>query len=129
MTSEEFEQLVEEGFAAIPEHLREKVANVAMIIEEEPTAAQRRKMRLGSGHTLLGLYEGIPHTARAHYGVGMTLPDRITIFRKAIEWTAGGDPDRIREIVCDTIWHEIAHHFGMDEGRVRRSEAKRKRKR
>lgn len=126
MTNEEFEKLVDEGIAAIPERFLKKLNNVAIVVEEMPTVSQRRKMHLGHRHTLLGLYEGIPQTGRAHYGVGGALPDRITIFRRPIEAAGGGNPERIRGIVCETVWHEIAHHFGMDETRVRRRAAKRK---
>lgn len=111
---------------AIPLRFRQKVANVAILIEETPSAHVRKKQKLSRNQTLLGLYEGIPHTARTHYGVGMTLPDRITIFRRPIESAAGSDPEQIRALVRDTIWHEIAHHFGMDEKAVRRSEAHRR---
>ncbi|MBI1833554.1 MAG: metallopeptidase family protein [Candidatus Andersenbacteria bacterium] len=126
MTTEEFEKLVEEGFAKIPERLREKVKNVAIFVEDVPSLETRKKQNLSRYQTLFGLYEGIPNTRRAHYGVGMTLPDRITIFRQPIESAAEGDPEHIREIVRDTIWHEIAHHFGMDEPAVRASEKKRR---
>ena len=116
MTHREFEKLVAEGIEAIPERFLRKLNNVAVVIEDE------------RGKNLLGLYEGIPQTGREHYGVGPTLPDRITIFRRTIMAEAGGDPARAREIVRDTVWHEIAHHFGMDEGRVRQREAKRRKR-
>ncbi len=128
MKKEEFEQLVDEGITAIGEEFLKLANNVAIVIEDEPSADQRRKMRLGRGHTLLGLYEGIPQTSRQHYGVGTTLPDRITIFRKPIEAIAGDDPVRIREMVAETVWHEIAHHFGMDERRVRKIEGERRKR-
>ncbi len=131
MTPEEFEQLVDEGIAAIPERFLKKLSNVAIVVEEAPSREQVRqlaeKMRLHHGHTLLGLYEGIPQTRRQHYGVGGAVPDRITIFRRPIEWASGGDPGRVRDIVRDTVWHEIAHHFGMGEAQVRRHEAQRRR--
>lgn len=127
MTKEEFEQLVEEGYLEIPAALREKVHNVAIVIEHEPSPQLRRAQGLRPHETLLGLYHGRPHTAREYYGVGMTLPDTITIFQRPIEETAGGDPDRIRAVARDTIWHEIAHYFGLDEPQVRWHEARRRR--
>jgi predicted Zn-dependent protease with MMP-like domain len=108
-----------------PSGFLRRLNNVAVVIEEAPT---RRQLARGSAYSLLGLYEGIPHTRREHYGVGATMPDRITIFRRPIVAAAGGKPSRIREIVHDTVRHEIAHHFGMDEGRVRRNEAQRRRR-
>lgn len=126
MTPEVFEQLVEEGIEAIPEKFLKLVNNVAIVIEEEPTLAQRHKIRLGKGHTLLGLYEGVPQTGRSRNYSGV-LPDKITIFRKPI-LAFGHTPEGIRQLVADTVWHEIAHHFGMDEHTVRTAEGKRKRK-
>ena len=123
-----FEKLVEEGIREVPEKFLALLNNVAIIIEEEPSGELKRRLRLGKGYTLLGLYEGIPQTARERYGEGATMPDRITIFRRPILEAADGNQDKVREIVCDTVRHEIAHHFGMDERRVRRSEAGRRRK-
>jgi predicted Zn-dependent protease with MMP-like domain len=120
----EFEKMVEAGIGAIPERFLRKLNNVAMVIEDDPTPAQKEKLHLRKGWTLFGLYEGVPQTARgANYG--SVLPDKITIFRKPII-QATRDAKAIREIVKNTVWHEIAHHFGMDEDEVRRSEARRK---
>jgi predicted Zn-dependent protease with MMP-like domain len=102
----------------------QKLDNVAIVIEDEPTPAQKEKFHLRHGWTLFGLYEGVPQTVRgAHYGA--VLPDKITIFRKPII-EAARDAEHIQEIVKNTVWHEIAHHFGMNEAEVRQSEARRK---
>jgi len=69
------------------------------------------------------LYEGVPQTKRGYYG--QVLPDKITIFQKPIEKYASSE-SKIREMVKNTVWHEIAHHFGMDEKRVREAESRRK---
>ncbi|OHA08864.1 MAG: hypothetical protein A3B37_00755 [Candidatus Sungbacteria bacterium RIFCSPLOWO2_01_FULL_59_16] len=122
----EFDALVAEGLGAIPEKFLRRLQNVAIVVEEEPTPEQRRKLKLRRDHTLFGLYEGIPQTVRGgHYY--WALPDKITIFRKPILECAGGR-EAIREIVRDTVWHEIAHHFGMDEPMVRMAEHKRRRR-
>lgn len=122
-----FEQLVEDGFALLPAHIRDKVENVALLVEDEPSDDVLRENGLAPGETLLGLYHGIPRTERGSlYGVGETLPDTITIYQKPIEDAAGEDPERIRQEVCDTVWHEVAHHFGMDEPEVRRREDERR---
>ena len=138
MTLEEFEKLVVEEFPnAIPEKFRSKVENVAFLVEDEPSPALRREERLGPQMTLLGHYRGIPHTSRGdYYGVGGTLPDTITLFRIPIEDEASGLSARlnlaeemaIRQVIKDTIWHEVAHHFGMDEGEVRSREWERRTK-
>ena len=120
---EEFEKIVEEGIGAIPERFLRKLDNVAIVVEDEPQPDQRRKLGMRRGLTLFGLYEGVPQTSRGpHYG--SVLPDKITIFQKPIEEVAR-DADHIRDIVKNTVWHEIAHHFGMDEARVQRAETKR----
>ena len=130
MTQEEFEKLVAEEFpSAIPEKFRGKISNVAFLVEQEPSLEVRTGERLGPGETLLGLYRGIPHTARGEgYGVGGVLPDTITLYQLPIEENAielGGGEDAVRKVVRDTIWHEVAHHFGMDEHEVREREGER----
>src|ERR1035437_5596941 len=117
MSDEEFEQLVNAGIEAIPKKFLDLLDNVAVTIEQESTPAQGN---------LLGLYEGVPQSKR---GVNYTavLPDKITIFRGPILRIAQ-EPERIKQMVADTVWHEIAHHFGMDEAEVRNAERKRREK-
>jgi predicted Zn-dependent protease with MMP-like domain len=123
MEPEKFEKLVDEGIKAIPKKFLEKLDNVDVIIENEPTSEQLRKLRIRKGPFVLGLYEGVPQTKRWHYG--QVLPDKITIFKLPIERIARTEAE-IKEIVKNTVWHEIAHHFGMDEKRVREAEARRR---
>jgi len=118
-----FEQLVEEGIAAIPKRFLEKLDNVDIVLEDNPSQEQIRKMRLNKNALLLGLYQGVPQTKRWCYA--QVLPDKITIFKKPIEKIARSEHD-IREIVKNTVWHEIAHHFGLSEKEVRKAEAARK---
>jgi predicted Zn-dependent protease with MMP-like domain len=129
MPREEFEKLVAEEFpAAIPEEFRPKIHNVAFLIEKEPSKELRSEEGLTPNETLLGHYRGIPHTARGDfYGMGATMPDTITLFQKPIEETALTENVTVRQVIRDTIWHELAHHFGMDESAVRRREAERQR--
>lgn len=124
MTDEEFEQLVNAGIEAIPKKFLDLLDNVAVVIEDEPSGHHLAKAKITHG-TLLGLYEGVPQNKR---GVNYTavLPDKISIFRRPIEMISGGDPEIIKKIVKDTVWHEIAHHFGMDEHEVRSAEKKRR---
>ncbi|MEK7168221.1 MAG: metallopeptidase family protein, partial [Patescibacteria group bacterium] len=111
------------GIKAIPEKFLRKLDNVVIVIEAEPTPAQKKKLNIHPGWTLFGLYEGVPQLER---GTNYTavLPDKITIFQKPIEDEAVDEKD-IKEIVKNTVWHEIAHHFGMDESRVSQVETKR----
>lgn len=122
MTNEEFEQLVREGIDSIDEKFLQKLKNVEIVIEDNPTSFQVEKLKL-RGASLFGLYEGIPLTKRESYG--QVLPDKITIFKNQIEQFLYR-PDDIKKAVKDTVWHEIAHHFGMDEKQVREAERKRR---
>ncbi len=113
----EFEKLVESGLLLIPEKFRHLMKNVDIVIDDYPTQEQLRKSRIGSGRTLLGLYEGIPQTQRTT-NYANVLPDKITIFQKPIEGIAQ-TPLAIENLVANTVWHEIAHHFGLNETEVR----------
>ncbi len=128
MTREAFDKLVQEGFLLIPEKFRERIQNVALLVEDNPSEEVRIREGLVGDETLLGLYQGIPNTVRGDsYGIGPTVPDTITLFKLPIEEAAGGAPEEVRKIVAETIWHEYAHYFGMDEEEVRFREEKRAR--
>lgn len=114
-----FQQLVREGVLAIDEKFRSRLDNVQIVIEDAPSPRQRRDNDLPEDATLLGLYEGVPLTDREHYT--LVLPDKITIFKTPIEEMAATEED-VKAIVADTVWHEIGHHFGLDEAEVRRRE-------
>ena len=132
MTREEFEKLIDEEFPkAVPEKFHHLLKNGAFLVDTEAPDAD-----------LLGLYHGIPHTARgAHYGEGMTLPDTITLYQKTIEEEAAEIQQKqhtnklenvgvlyeecLRKVVRETIWHEVAHYLGYDEEQVRGREDKR----
>lgn len=123
MDREKFEELVKQGIDAIPERFLEKLDNVDIMIENEPSPEQKKKIKLGNNSKLFGLYEGIPQTKRGFYsGV---LPDKITIFQKTFEEVCSSE-EEIKQKVGQTVWHEIAHHFGMSEERVRKVEKKKK---
>ena len=123
MEQKKFEEIVNEGIKDIPESFLKKMENVDIIIEEEPTTEQLEKLRIRKGSSLFGLYEGVPQTKRLNYG--QVLPDKITIFKGPIERIAHSE-EKIKKAVKDTVWHEIAHHFGLDEKRIREAEKNRK---
>jgi predicted Zn-dependent protease with MMP-like domain len=126
MKLKEFEKLVGEGYERLPEWVRKKISNVALLVEAEPSDDVREQEGLSDEETLLGLYHGIPLSARGeYYGVGGTLPDTITLYQIPIEEAAEDDGKDVRDVVAETIWHEFAHHFGMDEGEVRHRERER----
>lgn len=126
MQRSDFEKLVDQGFEKLPQWVREKIKNVALLVEDEPSEEDRRLQGLADGETLLGLYKGIPLSERGeHYGVGPTMPDTITLYQKPIEQAAEEDEMEVSQVVAETIWHEFAHHFGMDEAEVRKREHER----
>ncbi|MBI5466354.1 MAG: metallopeptidase family protein [Candidatus Kerfeldbacteria bacterium] len=125
MEIREFEQIVSHALANTQPKFLRQLNNVAVVIADEPTPAQRQELKLRKGETLYGVYEGVPQTRRGT-GYSGVLPDKITIFRRPIESQARSVAE-IEELVRQTVWHELAHHFGLDEARVRRSEIRRRR--
>jgi predicted Zn-dependent protease with MMP-like domain len=126
MNDEDFEKLIAEGYEQLPQWARDKIKNVALLVEDEPSKEDRVAEGLEDDETLLGLYKGIPLSQRGeYYGVGMTLPDTITLYKLPILEAAEEDGKNIAQVVSETIWHEFAHHFGMNEGEVRALEKKR----
>lgn len=123
MEAKVFDALVAKAVEALPDHVRAKLHNVALLVEDEPSARVREEEGLGENDTLLGLYQGIPATERgSQYGVGETLPDTITIFRlPTLEAAQSEYPNSDDEssavlaVVTDTLWHEIGHYFGLEE--------------
>jgi predicted Zn-dependent protease with MMP-like domain len=102
-----FEQLVRDALDELPDDIRDQMSNVAVTVEDEPPP----------GSNLLGLYQGIPWGGRGPYYAG-ALPDKITIYRRPLERRAGGDRERLRREVRRTVFHEIAHHFGISDERL-----------
>lgn len=119
----EFERLVDEAWETIPDTFRKRFSNLAIFVEDEPSREHLRAGRVPRGGTLLGLYQGVPLLQRGHH-YGMVLPDQITLFQGPIE-RAARSKDEIPRIVYDTLWHELAHHLGMDEKEVRAAEWRR----
>jgi predicted Zn-dependent protease with MMP-like domain len=118
-----WEKLIQDGVAAIPEKFRSKIDNVAILLEDEPSREVRIREELDDDETLLGLYHGIPLPLRGEgYGIGATLPDTITIYKLPILDEAGDDPAEVARVVRETIWHEFGHYLGLDEDEVRRRE-------
>ena len=119
MTRAEFERLVRKALEQIPEDIARELDNVDVVVEELATREQLVGSGIDEGTHLLGLYEGIPLTDR--YGYDMVLPDKITLFQGAIEAICASDEEMVREI-RDTVVHEVAHHFGIDDDRLEEME-------
>jgi predicted Zn-dependent protease with MMP-like domain len=110
-----FERLVERALAGIPSPFREALAEVAIVIDDEPTPRQRLENDLGDDGMLYGLYEGVPRT---EYGADWSgVPNRITLFRLPLEEDFA-DPADLADEVRITVIHELAHHLGIDDDRL-----------
>lgn len=108
MTRDEFEKLVATALDRVPEKFVQHMKNVAVLVEEGEDTGE-----------LLGLYQGVPLSERGDaYGIGMTLPDTITLYMKPILREAEGSGLTVTHVVEETLWHEIGHYFGLDEDAV-----------
>jgi predicted Zn-dependent protease with MMP-like domain len=105
---DDFDDSVQAAIDSLPEDLRQAMSNVAIMVEDEPPA----------GQPLLGLYEGVPLTRRTT-GYGGVPPDKITIYRGPLERHYGRDPDLLQRQIRRVVLHEIAHHFGISDERLR----------
>jgi predicted Zn-dependent protease with MMP-like domain len=110
-----FEHLVAEALAAIPMPFAAALEDVAIVIDDEPSAEQLRENEMGADETLYGLYEGV---ARTEYAADwIMVPNRITLFRLPLEEDFP-DPDDLADEVRVTVIHELAHHLGIDDDRL-----------
>ena len=104
----DFDESVAEAIDSLPPDLRAFMSNVAVVIEQEPPA----------GQPLLGLYQGVPLTRRSSSYAG-ALPDKITIYQGPLERYYGMNPQTLRQEIRRVVLHEIAHHFGISDERLR----------
>ena len=111
MTKADFKKLVAEALVNLPEEFKEKMENVEVVVGDWPT------VDIAKGRLLLGLYQGVPKTTWGR-GLAVRLPDKITIFKGPIELISRGDMDAIKNLIVDTVQHEIAHHFGISDARL-----------
>jgi predicted Zn-dependent protease with MMP-like domain len=122
VSDEEFEKIINESMDELPQEYIRNMKNVAVTIADEPTAEQRQKQQLRDFQTLFGLYEGIPLTKRGA-GYNLVLPDKITLFKGPLS-RASQDLAMLKKQTKHTLWHEIAHHFGLDHDRIHELENK-----
>lgn len=118
VSEEEFEDLVNDALDSLPEKYISRLNNVVIVTENEPSPEQRTKLHLHNGQTLYGLYEGIPMTKRGS-NYNMVLPDKITIFKLPLEYNSH-NLNELKERVRHTLWHEIAHFFGLGHDAIYR---------
>lgn len=115
VSDEEFQQLIDTALGELPgEHVK-NIKNIAILYEDQPTPEQRQKLQLRHDQTLLGLYEGTPLPQRQ--GMTRLLPDKITLFKGSLSYRAS-TPAELKEQIKHTLWHEIAHYYGLDHDRI-----------
>lgn len=116
VSDEQFHDYVNEALTKLPKEHVKNLKNVALIVEDFPSPEQRQKLNLHERQTLLGLYEGVPLSQRQ--GVQKTLPDKITLFKLPIE-SQSNDLAELKEQIRHTLWHEIAHYYGLDHPAIK----------
>lgn len=116
LTDQEFNRLISKAMDELPQEYIKGLDNVAIVYADTPDEHQALKAGLREGNILLGLYEGIPLTQR---GAGYTfvLPDKITLFKESI-LRVSHDEHSLYEQIKRTLWHEIAHYYGLDHDRI-----------
>ena len=117
-----FAEIISHAMDELPEEYITRLDNVAVTYEDEPSKDQRTKLKLRCDQTLYGLYEGIPLTKRGA-GYNLVLPDKITIFKFPLI-SASQDLADLKKRTKHTLWHEIAHYYGLDHGRIHELESK-----
>jgi len=127
MKGENFKALVVRALSDLPAEFRNKLENIDVVVQERPTPTQLAQLGFKRGETLLGLYEGVPHTKRSR-GYNMALPDKITVFQRTIEAKCRSE-EELAEEVKRVVCHEIAHHFGIDDETLCQIESEKPRKR
>ncbi|MGE5265071.1 MAG: metallopeptidase family protein [Acidobacteriota bacterium] len=116
MTSNDFERAIAQALDELPDDIRRRIANVAIVVEEWPDDETLDMADVDNPEDLLGFYYGIPLTERTS-AYGMVLPDKISLFRQPILLTCSTD-EQVRAAIAHTLRHEIAHYFGIDDDRL-----------
>jgi len=117
VSDQEFDELIQRALEVLPQQYIKNLNNVAITYADDPTPEQLARNHVDSHHLLLGLYEGIPQTSRYAASYTGVLPDKITIFKNPIRYLAHDDASFFEQIKR-TVWHEIAHHYGLGHDRI-----------
>ncbi len=120
MEKSEFETLVAEALARLPERFAQRLENIDIVVEDKPSRGLLNEMHVGRDSTLLGIYQGVPLSRRGFY-YGNVLPDRIVLYMGPI-LREGGDTEDIAERVRSVVIHEIGHYFGLSDEELRELE-------
>ena len=116
LSDQEFDRLISKAMDELPQEYIKGLNNVAIVYADWPDEHQAKKAGLREGNILLGLYEGIPLTQRGA-GYSFVLPDKITLFKHSILMVSR-DPEKLFEQIKRTLWHEIAHYYGLNHDRI-----------
>jgi predicted Zn-dependent protease with MMP-like domain len=116
VTDEIFEDLINQSIGSLPKSHLKYLENVAILKQDLPTLEQREKNSLRDDQTLLGLYEGVPLSHRQ--GGTKILPDKITLFKIPLE-SISSNEEELKNNIRHTIWHEIAHYFGLNHEQIK----------
>lgn len=119
ISDERFQELIDEALGELPKRSLDHLKNVAILFADEPTEEQRQKLQLLPYQSLYGLYEGIPLPQRQ--GQPTTLPDKITLFKIPMLMSVH-DEAGLKEQVKHTLWHEVAHYYGLNHDKIRELE-------
>ena len=119
VSDEDFQRLIDQALGELPgEHVK-NIKNVAIIYADQPTPEQRQQSNLAPWQTLLGLYEGVPLSQRQ--GMTRVLPDKITLFKLPLSAGANNEVE-LKEAIKHTLWHEIAHYYGLNHNQIHEKE-------
>lgn len=116
VSDEKFQELINDALGELPQRSLDYMKNVAILFEDEPSDEQRVKLGLLPYQSLYGLYEGVPLPFRQ--GQTMTLPDRITLFKLPMLDSSADETD-LKEQIKHTLWHEVAHYYGLNHDQIR----------
>lgn len=122
LTDEQFDDIITRAMDELPQEYIKGLENVVIVQADAPTPEQLEKMKVDHQHVLLGLYEGVPLTQRGSGFSGM-LPDKITMFKNSILAVVQNDGELLEQ-VKRTLWHEIAHYYGLNHSRIDQLESK-----
>ena len=120
----QFDAMIAKAMDELPQAYISGLQNVVIVVDNEPTPEQRQRQNLHPSQTLLGLYEGIPLTRRGS-NYNLVLPDKITLFKTPLEHTSSTISE-LQENIKRTLWHEIAHFYGLEHDRIHHLEQKSK---
>jgi predicted Zn-dependent protease with MMP-like domain len=120
ISDEKFHELIDRAFDSLPKLHRDRVKNVAIVTADEPDERQRHDLKLHCNQTLLGLYTGVPLPERQ--GREPMTPDVITLFKQPL-LSHSTDEDSLYENIRHTLWHEVAHYFGLNHDQIHKLES------